>query len=112
MFSRLPIKRHDDIVHDIDEVWRSLRRTMLLLRSEDKLQAAAALRFTVGIFNFVDDIDLVTTAHLCTIFAELFQILEDFSESDRLYVDAYNAIVRKYGVGHLVYHCYDCVACE
>lgn len=75
---------------------------MLLLRSGDKVQAAAALRFTVGIFNFVDDIDMVTAAHMCTVFAELFQILEDFSESDRFYVEAYNSIVKKYGVGHLV----------
>lgn len=102
MHSRLVLKRHDDIVHDVDEVWRSLRRTMLLLRSNDKEPAGAALRFTVGIFNFVEDVDLVTAAHLWTTFAELFNIMEDFAEADRMYKEAYNAFVKKYGVGHLV----------
>lgn len=102
MYSRVALKRHDDIVHDVEEVWRSLRRTMILLRSDNKTQAAGALRFTVGIFNFVEDIDLVTMSHLWTIFAELFQILEDFAESDRMYREAYLSIVKNYGANHLV----------
>lgn len=104
MYSRVVLQRHDEIVHDVEEVWRSLRRAILLLRSEDRTQAAAALRFTVGIFNFIDskDIDLVTAAHLRTVFAELFLILEDYAESDRMYSEAFHSIVKKYGTNHLV----------
>jgi tetratricopeptide (TPR) repeat protein len=111
MYGRVAQKRHDDIVHDVDEVWRSLRRTLLLLRSargdgdsgdrDSRAQAAAALRFTVGIFNFVEEIDLITLAHLLTIFAEIFQILEDFAEADRMYREAHAAIVKNYGASHL-----------
>lgn len=103
MYSQIRIKRHDEVVHDVEEVWRSLRRALLFLRSNEREQAAAALRFTVGVFNFVDDMDLITKYHLQILFAEMYLILRDEVESGRMYKLSYSSLVKKYGGEHLVF---------
>jgi hypothetical protein len=103
------LKRHDDVVHDVDEVWRCLRRTMIFLHTKEIQQAESSLRFTLGIFNLVDDIDLVTKSHLCCLFAELYHVFNNEDESNRLYDVSLKCILQQYGNKHLVMYIYQLI---
>lgn len=140
--------------HNVEEVWRALRRTLVLLPgaaqplpqrpplgrnrpnpspssrgagtkrdespsrmgpadisedvnldlSAEAVEACgASLRFALGVFNAAgDSIDPASRGHFCTLFAELFVILGDVAESERLYNEAYSTLTAHYGRDHLV----------
>jgi hypothetical protein len=125
--------------HNVEEVWRALRRVLSLLPAAASATKAslfrappsqsdantsrkvvnfsgaddgtfdaadgcgAALRFALGVFNAAgDSVDPASRGHLCSLFAELFAILGDAVESERLYNEAYSILSAHYGRDHLV----------
>jgi hypothetical protein len=95
-------KPYDKAQHNLGEVWLAVKKTMDLIAESNFNSAAASLRFAIGIYNQIEDADHLTRRHLCCLFAEVYTVLGEHEEAERLYSIVYSIICGNYGKTHLV----------